>query len=440
MRQSVTKQSRKEYLDELRPRYRAAGKLEQGRLLDEAMKVCHFHRKALIRILSRKPLPKAKWGLTKPPKNAVGRPREYHATAILTFIIRVWHATNQACGKRLKAILSLWLPKYEEATGTALSLEHQVLLLRMSPATIDRLLRDERRKYRVGKGRATTKPGTLLKHRIPIKTNQWNERRPGFLEIDTVGHCGGSTAGMYAFSLNSVDIASGWVEPRATWGKGETGVVDAFSDIEEALPFNVRGVDTDNGGEFLNHHLESYLKGRKRPLEQTRSREYKKNDNAHIEGRNWTHIRQYLGYARFDNPAVVPLMNDLYANEYSQLLNFFLPSVKLQEKVRIGSKITKRHDAPLTPCERLLRSPYISRDKKQWLREKRASLNPFILQQIIQKKIKRILQVASLRPQLLSTIPGRIIQTKDRAAADHAPPELHRATVMQSRRTATKAK
>jgi hypothetical protein len=175
-------------------------------------------------------------------------------------------------------------------------------------------------------------------------------------------------------------------------------------------------------------------------LEQTRSREYKKNDNAHIEGRNWTHIRQYLGYERFDNPAVVPLMNDLYANEYSQLLNYFLPSVKLQEKVRIGSKITKRHDAPLTPCERLLRSPYISRDKKQWLREKRASLNPFILQQIIKKKIKRILQEASLRPRLPNTVPRQIIQTKERAAARQATPQMHRTTATQSRRTETKGK
>jgi hypothetical protein len=278
-----------------------------------------------------------------------------------------------------------------------------------------------------------------LKHRIPIKTNQWNERRPGFLEIDTVGHCGTSTAGMYAFSLNSVDIASGWVEPRSTWGKGEKGVVDAFRNIEEALPFKVRGVDSDNGVEFLNHHLEAYLKGRKWQIEHTRSREYKMNDNAHVEGKNWTHIRQYFGYERFDNPAVVALMNDLYANEYSLLINFFLPSVKLQEKIRVGSQIIKHHDQPMTPCERLLRSPYITRDKKRWLKEKRASLNPFILQRIMQQKIKRILQHCSLRPQLQNGVRRPIIQTLDEKKARHPTAKPNRSRTTQDRRSFAEA-
>jgi hypothetical protein len=218
------------------------------------------------------------------------------------------------------------------------------------------------------------------------------------LEIDTVAHCGTTTSGMYAYTLNTVDIGSGWVEPRAIWGKGEKGVVTALEDIENSLPFRIRGVDVDNGSEVLNHHMEEYLTGRKRRPEYTRSREYKKNDNAHIEGRNWTHIRQYLGYERFDNPAVVALMNDLYANEYSLLINFFLPSVKLQEKERIGSKIIKRHDKPMTPCDRLLSSRHISKEKKQWLRERRSSLNPFLLHQAVHQKIKRIFRECSLRP------------------------------------------
>ena len=393
MRLPVTKQSKKEYLMEVRPRYHAAGRREQTTLLDEIMKVCGFNRKYLIRVLNKKPRPK--FPLAHPEKKP-GRPNEYHAPEMLAFLLRVWHASNQACSKRLKSVLHLWLPKYQEATGIALSLEHQVLMLRMSHSTIDRLLAHERARYRVGKGRVTTKPGTLLKKRIPVKTDQWDEKRPGFLEIDTVGHCGTSTAGMFALTLNTVDIASCWVEPRAIWGKGEQGVVAAFKGIEESLPFRLRGVDADNGAEFLNHHMMAYLTGRKRPMEFTRSREYKKNDNAHIEGRNWTHIRQYLGYQRFDNPAVVPLMNDLYANEYSLLINFFLPSVKLQEKERVGSKIIKRHDKPITPCDRLLASPYIPADKKRWLREQRQSLNPFVLRTIIQQKLKAISRICSL--------------------------------------------
>ena len=396
----MTKQSTKEYIDEMRPRYRAAGKQEQTRLLDEMMKISKLNRKYLIRVMNKKPPPQYPTAIYGGAKSKAGRPKEYHAPEILAFLLRVWHASNQACSKRLKHVLHLWLPKYEEATGIVLSLEYQVLILRMSHSTIDRLLAEERKRYRVGKGRTTTKPGTLLKKRIPIKTNQWDEKRPGFLEVDTVGHCGTSTSGMFAYTLNTVDIASGWVEPRAIWGKGETGVVKAATDIEECLPFRLRGFDVDNGSEVLNHHMEASLRGRKRPPEYTRSREYKKNDNAHIEGRNWTHVRQYLGYERFDNPTVVPIMNDLYANEYSLLVNFFLPSVKLQEKERIGSKIIKRHDKPTTPCDRLLASRYIPKDKKQWLGEKRQSLNPFLLQNVLHEKIKVILRLCSLRPKL----------------------------------------
>jgi hypothetical protein len=394
----VTKQSKKEYINEMRLRYRAAQKKEQTRLLDEIVSVCKWNRKYVIRVLNKKPAPRYPTSVYGGAQKHSGRPREYHAPEILAFLLCIWHASNQACSKRLKHVLHLWLPNYEEFTGITLSLEHQVLILRLSHSTIDRLLCPERRKYRVGKGRTTTKPGTLLKKRIPIKTNQWDEHRPGFLEVDTVAHCGTTTSGMYAYTLNTVDIASGWVEPRAIWGKGEKGVVEAVTDIENSLPFRLRGFDVDNGSEVLNHHMESYLRGRKRAPEYTRSREYKKNDNAHIEGRNWTHIRQYLGYERFDNPAVVPMMNDLYANEYSLLVNFFLPSVKLQEKKRVGSKIIKRHDKPTTPCDRLLASRYISREKKLLLKEQRTSLNPFLLQSIVHQKLKRILRQCSLRP------------------------------------------
>ena len=394
----MTKESNKEYINEMRPRYRSASKKEQGVLLDEIMSVCKRNRKYLIRVLNKKPAPRYPTSVYGGTQKPAGRPKEYHAPEILAFLLAVWHASNQACSKRLEHVLHLWLPYYEAFSGIVLSLEHQVLILRLSHSTIDRLLAAERQRYRVGKGRTTTKPGTLLKKRIPIKTNQWDEKRPGFLEVDTVAHCGTSTSGMYAHTLNNVDIASGWVEPRAIWGKGEIGVVDAITDIENALPFPIRGVDVDNGSEVLNHHMEAYLTGRKRKPEYTRSREYKKNDNAHIEGRNWTHIRQYLGYERFDNPAVVALMNDLYANEYSLLINFFLPSVKLQEKERLGSKIVKHHDKPTTPCDRLLSSRHISKEKKQWLRERRASLNPFLLHQIVHQKVRRIFRECSLRP------------------------------------------
>jgi hypothetical protein len=411
MREQVTKQSKQEYFATMKSRYRqATSRQEQSQILSEVVQVCSVHRKHVIRVFNAKPRPEYPKALYGGPKKKAGRPKQYDAPEILAFLIDLWHSTHQACSKRLKSILPLWLGKYEKGKGIGLSLEHQVLILRLSHSTIDRLLADERKLYRVGKGKATTKPGTMLKKRIPIKTNQWDEHRPGFLEVDTVAHCGTSVEGMFVFSLNTVDIASGWVEPRAIWGKGEKGVVEAFENIEKALPFRLRGCDSDNGSEFINHHVEKFLTGRKRPVEYTRSRSYEKNDNAHIEGKNWTHIRQYFGYERFDNPMAVAAMNDLFENEFSSLVNFFLPSVKLQQKERIGSKIIKRHDKPMTPCDRLLASRYISTEKKQWLKEQRDELNPFLLYRVVQQKIKLILRNCSLRSRgtVVSLLPREV--------------------------------
>ena len=408
MRLPVTKQAKREYMNELRSRYRSAMKKEQGVLLDEMEKVTKYNRKYLIRTLNKNPRAnstKMRSDHALLAKKKVGRPSVYDAPELSEFLRYLWHATNQACGKRLKCVLPQWLPWYEQATGVRLSLLHQLLLTRMAHTTIDRLLAEERSHYRIGKGRATTKPGTLIKKRIPIKTDQWKEKRLGFLEIDTVAHCGTSMAGMFIYSLNTVDVGSGWVEPRAVWGKGELNVLEAFRSIEQALPFRLRGVDADNGGEFINHHLEKYLRGRKRSVDFTRSREYKKNDNAHIEQKNWTHIRQTFGYERFDNPRLVELMNDLYAHEYSLLMNFFLPSVKLQEKHRIGSKIVKKHDQPRTPYQRLLAVRTLPDETKQRLRKLQQSLNPFLLHKIIQQKLKVIFAQRSLCPRPLTQPP-----------------------------------
>ena len=171
----------------------------------------------------------------------------------------------------------------------------------------DRLLKPVRIQYKK-RGRATTKPGTLLRKQIPLKTNQWDETRPGFVEADTVAHCGDTMAGMFAFTVDCVDIATGWTEQRAVWGKGESGVLEQIRDIEQSLPFPLLGFDCDNGSEFLNYHLLRHFTERKKPIQFTRSRAYHKDDNAHIEQKNWTHVRQWLGYDRLDNPQVVPFL------------------------------------------------------------------------------------------------------------------------------------
>ena len=284
------------------------------------------------------------------------------------------------------------MPFYESTYCVKIPEPVKEKLLKISPATIDRLISKERK--RMGKvGLSTTKPGSLIKKHVPIKTDQWDETRPGFLEADTVAHCGGSVAGAFVYTVNIVDIATGWTEPRAIWGKGEKTTFEAIRSIEQALPFKILGFDSDNGSEFLNWHLYKYFTNRKLPVEYTRSRSYHKNDNAHIEGKNWTHIRQYLGYQRFEKPQIVDRLNDIYKNYWSLFFNFFIPSSKIIAKERQGAKIIKRHDKPKTPVDRLLESYYISDRTKKKLIALRKTLNPFELQSKIQYKINEILNL-----------------------------------------------
>ena len=215
---------------------------------------------------------------------------------------------------------------------------------------------------------------------------------PGFLEADTVAHCGTSLEGSFAWSLTMTDIYSGWTENRAVWNKGAIGVLNQISDIENRLPFAILGFDSDNGSEFLNWHLIRYFTNEQRPkqIQFTRSRPYHSDDNAHVEQKNWTHVRQLFGYERFSNQAVVELMNDLYKNEMSQMNNYFLPNTKLTEKQRVESKIIKKHDKPATPYQRLMKSEHVTEERKNELTEVYNSLNPFELKKTIKKKVDRI--------------------------------------------------
>lgn len=377
--------SKREYLSSIRSRYQASPKGVKKMILDEFCRICAYDRKYAIRLLHLKPSHFV--GLVK---SKSGRVATYTHPEILAFLKRLWIASNLACGKRLKAMIPLWLP----FDDTEISQTNQKHLLAISAATIDRLLAPLRSRY-TKKGLATTKPGSLLKKHIPIKTNQWNERIPGFIEADTVAHCGTSMAGMFVFTLNTVDIATGWTEQRAVWGKGEHGVLSALESIEAALPFSLKGFDCDNGSEFMNWTILKHFQDRRRPVQYTRSREYKKNDNAHIEGKNWTHIRQYLGYDRFDDQRMVALLNNLYSSEWRLLFNFFLPSVKLLAKERIKSKTIKHFDTPKTPFQRLIKSKKVTQSTKEELQLLLNTLNPFTLQKIMSKKIRIILQLAT---------------------------------------------
>jgi hypothetical protein len=378
----MSPQSKREYLAAIVGRYRRASKKVKTTILSEFCAACGYHRKHALRLI------RTYRRFTQKQPGKRGRKPSYDPEALLVPLKRIWLAANLPCSKRLKAIIPLWLPGYVRTYG-AISQVLAGALLRISPATIDRILRPVRATH-TRHGRATTKPGTLLRRHIPIKTNQWDETRPGFLEADTVAHCGSSTEGVFAYTLDCVDIATGWTEQRAIWGKNYQDVIDQIKDIERSLPFPLLGFDADNGSEFLNYHLLRYLTARKRPIQFTRSRAYKKDDNAHIEQKNWTHVRQWLGYDRLDNPRAVPLMNELYATEWRLFQNFFCPSVKLISKERIASKTVKRYDRPQTPYQRILVSSEIDTNTKENLKAIYKTLNPFTLRKSIEEKLRAI--------------------------------------------------
>ena len=377
--------SKKEYTMIIVKRYRKAIPEQRTQILDEYCKVTGFHRKHAIRKLNH-----FKFYTQPEPKS--GRPKIY-SDFMMEPLRKIWLAANLPCGKRLKPILQLWLPSYQKTYGH-LPWKTIQALTNISAATIDRLFKPIRPKFKK-RGRSTTKPGTLLRKQIPIKTNQWDEHRPGFIESDTVHHCGESTAGQYAITLDATDIASGWTEQRALWGKGELAVFHQTKDVERSLPFPILGFDSDNGGEFINKLLFDYFTKRPTPVQFTRSRAYHTQDNAHIEQKNYTHVRLWLGYNRFDNPQVIPLLNDLYKNEWRLFHNFFCPSVKLLEKKRVASKIFKRYDAPKTPYQRLIDSDHVDQKIKNKLKEQFDSLNPFELRKAMEIKIDKIFKLFS---------------------------------------------
>jgi len=265
-----------------------------------------------------------------------------------------------------------------------------------------------------------TRPGTLLRNQIPIRTHHWDVTQPGFVEADTVAHCGNSIAGEFVWSLTFTDILTAWTENRATWGKGSVGVLDRIKDIENHIPFSLKRFNCDkkaglpfgrlkaarraramdgpshNGSEFLNYHLLRYFTDRPKVVSFTRSRPYKKNDNAHVEQKHWSHVRQLLGYDRLDQPELVSMINDLYANEWSLYQNHFCPSFKLVEKTRINSKYRKKYDKPKTPYQRVMESKDTSKQVKQKLKTVHLTLNPFILKAEIERKLKHIFQMVKV--------------------------------------------
>jgi len=379
--------SRRELVEALRVRYRKASREEKAVILDGLCAAAEYHRKYAIHVLNR-PVEESKRRKRKKRKP------NYTARTV-TVLAAIWKAAGYPCSIRLKALLPLWMPwarkHFKQLTPT---LEKQ--LLAISPRQIDRRLRAK--KLALGRriyGR--TKPGTLLKHHIPIKTHNWDVSTPGFVEADLVSHSGSDASGEFIYSLNLTDIHTAWGETVAVMGRGQRGVFEALKEIQRALPFTLRGLDCDNGSEFINHHLARYCN--EQGIKLTRGRPYKKDDNAHIEQKNWTHVRKLMGWERYDSFEALDALNDLYHNELRLMMNLFQPSVKLVRKQRIGSRLKRVYDEPQTPLDRLIAAGHSDDKGLAELKALRERIDPFELSQRIGKKLERIYKLARRPPR-----------------------------------------
>jgi hypothetical protein len=376
--------AKRESLARIHGRYQRAGRPHKTRILDEFCATCGYHRKAALRLLNR-PLP------TAPPKRS-GPKVSYDPAVVLPVLKPVWLASDQLCSKLLKAALPEWLAHYERR-GAPLGEAFKKKLLKISPAQIDRLLQPARMQH-PKKGIAATRPGTLLRHAVPTRGGPPDTTRPGSVEADTVAHCDDSTAGDYVNSLTFTELFSGWTENRAVWNKGGEAVLAQLKALESTVPYVMTDFHTDNGGEFLNWALHRHLTGRAVKLPWTRSRAYRKNDNAHCEQKNWTHVRQLFGHDRFEHPELVALMNDLYAQEWSQFTNHFKPTFKLVKREKKGGKTKRSYEAtPKTPYQRLLECPDIPAATKAKLRAQHTILDPFALKKNIEVKLQKFFTV-----------------------------------------------
>ena len=379
----MTQQTKAEIIRHFRKAYERASKAEKTRILNTIIESTGYSRKHTIALLSGPTTRKKKCTRSRPSRYA-------HLCKTLK---RVWATSNFLCGKRLKPFLPALVKSLKYHKEIKLTKADEALLLTVSAATIDRLLAPARKAIRI-KGRATTKPGTLLKHQIPIRTfADWTEDKPGFLEVDLVAHCGDSNHSEYVNTLNMTDIASGWTVSTAFMGKSERFCVTAINEVKPLLPFPVLGIDSDNGSEFINAHLKRYCE--REHITFTRSRPYKKNDSAHIEQKNWDVVRKMIGYGRFDTYEQLDIIKRI-----ERLLafyqNYFQPSQKLISKTRIGAKVKKKYDTAQTPAQRLLARKDVPKETKRLLKDTFRQLNPAALLRNINQLVEELYDTFTL--------------------------------------------
>lgn len=373
-KQAVTK--------EIMNRYKRAPKKGKGLILKEFCTITKYNRIYAARILRGDYVP-AK-------EKIINKRRVIYDLDVLTALKKVWIIADGICGKRLAPFLSELTNKLIQLKEVKISNAIHHKLARMSAATIDRLLKHEKTKYKL-KGRSTTKPGTLLKHQIPIRTfSDWDETVAGFFEVDCVANCGDSTEGEYVNTLNLTDIKTAWMEFEAVLGKAQSRIFQAIKNRRAECPIAWRGIDSDGGGEFINAELNRYCIGQE--LTFTRSRPYRKNDQNFIEQKNYSVIRRVLGYARYETQAELTIINQILSL-YRLYVNFFQPVVRLEEKIRNGAKVTRKYKEARTPFQRVLSCPEIPEEKKKQLTRIYDKLNPAELKrriEILRTKLLRI--------------------------------------------------
>lgn len=348
-----------------RKEYKKARKREKIQILNELEVLTGYHRKSLLRLLGQS-------GKVKQP--VVRRPRGSRYSQVLPQLRTLWAVSFYACGKRLEPFLSELLSVMMRFGEIMVTAEEEALLTSISASTIDRLLVADRASLRL-RGRSTTKPGTLLRSQIPVRTfSDWNEQKPGFLELDLVAHCGQTTKGEFLYTLDMTDVLTGWTVLGAMKGRGERGALAAMEAGWENLPFPVKGIDSDNDSAFINDHLNRYCLSHE--ITFTRCRPYKKNDQCYVEQKNWSLVRQFVGYRRFETDEQLASLQEIYPL-LSRYHNFFLPMMRLASKERQGSKVTKKYDSAMTPYRRLLSvEGGISDEERERLMRVYEAINP----------------------------------------------------------------
>jgi len=376
--------SKRELIEVVQSRYLKASKFEKQKMLDEFTFATGYHRKHAVRVLKNQ---------VQVQNHLKGKTKTYKAIyrgEVVLALEQIWEIYGHICSKRLQPFLPEAIKVLERCKEIELSKDTKELLLKISSASIDRCLRPVR--IKAPHGLSTTKPGSLLKNLIPVRTfTEWDEERPGFMEIDLVAHCGNTTEGQYLNTLTCTDISTGWTDVTALPHRSQEAVSDAIHRMRQRLPFPLLGIDSDNGSEFINDLLYRYCLDQK--ITFTRSRPYKKNDQAHVEQKNWSVVRHTVGYDRWETEQELALLESIY-DDLRLYINFFQPSVKLIAKERIGNQTVKRYDPAKTPYQRVIERKDISVEAKARLANIYVQLNPAELRRQIDQKVAKLWKIS----------------------------------------------